>query len=559
MDKDVQNLQRYEVIQNNKKYILSSGIYGEFLRLTCVESNKKKPAIYVGDFSLDRLRQLCSKFNSILTIHEAQKIINNTIESRKIIITCQKNVINISLYLLNQDAIFTLIPNYSTPVEITYSPARRLPTRHVYYPPITVKRPTIHEYVIGNSIIQNNPSYSPATPLYNTPPRSRNIQTIPNYLNSPQREIIEYSIPGSPSSPRIEYYAMPSSGRQNYSDNIDNQKITELQNETNKIKGEHQSLKEETNKLITQIEQLRSQILIINGENKILRENQGFKPNLNEIHEITILKNEIQRLSNDLINMKNERNSYIERYKKEKDNEILLYKSKNEELLKNQIKLQQENNNLKTQIQQLMLKNNMEETYNRLLLKSQKNYMIESQQNQEEYLEIVKGEIIENNNELDLLMRKICKDRKKVTLQLLYKATVDSDKAQAFHKKCDKANNSLILIKSGNGKRFGGFTSCSWEGNSIDKKDENAFVFSLDKMEIYDIIPGEDAIGCYPKFGPTFLGCQIRIYDEAFKNGGTTYEKGLNYKTTEDFELTGGLQQFEVIEIEAYSVEFQEM
>ena len=78
-------------------------------------------------------------------------------------------------------------------------------------------------------------------------------------------------------------------------------------------------------------------------------------------------------------------------------------------------------------------------------------------------------------------------------------------------------------------------------------------------MEIYDIIPGEDAIGCYPKFGPTFLGCQIRIYDEAFKNGGTTYEKGLNYKTTEDFELTGGLQQFEVIEIEAYSVEFQEM
>ena len=111
---------------------------------------------------------------------------------------------------------------------------------------------------------------------------------------------------------------------------------------------------------------LRSQIRIINEENKKLRENQGFKPNLNEIHEITILKNEIQRLSNDLINMKNERNSYIEQYKKEKDNEILLYKSKNEELLRNKIKLEQENNNLKTQIQQLMLKNNMEETYNRL-------------------------------------------------------------------------------------------------------------------------------------------------------------------------------------------------
>ena len=32
-------------------------------------------------------------------------------------------------------------------------------------------------------------------------------------------------------------------------------------------------------------------------------------------------------------------------------------------------------------------------------------------------------------------------------------------------------------------------------------------------MKIYDIIPREDAIDCYPKYGPAFLGCQIRIYD----------------------------------------------
>ncbi len=74
-------------------------------------------------------------------------------------------------------------------------------------------------------------------------------------------------------------------------------------------------------------------------------------------------------------------------------------------------------------------------------------------------------------------------------------------------------------------------------------------------MKIYDVIPDENAIGCYPKYGPIFLGCQIRIYDEFFKNGGTTFEKELNYQTEEDFELSGGLNKFDVKEIEVYSVE----
>ena len=145
----------------------------------------------------------------------------------------------------------------------------------------------------------------------------------------------------------------------------------------------------------------------------------------------------------------------------------------------------------------------------------------------------VKGEIIHNTDELELLTRKINKMNQKLTLTLLYKASADSDKASVFHEKCDEAKGSLVLVETDKGKRFGGYTSCSWSGDCIDKKDENAFVFSLDKMEIYDNIPGEDAIGCYPKFGPIFLGCQIRIYDNAFTKGGTTFEKGLNFNTEE--------------------------
>ena len=166
----------------------------------------------------------------------------------------------------------------------------------------------------------------------------------------------------------------------------------------------------------------------------------------------------------------------------------------------------------------------------------------------------VKGDIIHNKDEIELITRKINKVNKKITLNLIYKATVDSDKASAFHKKCDSAKSSLVLVETDEGKRFGGFTTSSWSGDCVDKKDEDAFVFSLDKMKVYPNIPDEDAIGCYPKYGPIFLGCQIRIYDNAFTKGGTTFEKGLNFNTQEDYELTDGNREFKVKEIEVYEV-----
>ena len=166
----------------------------------------------------------------------------------------------------------------------------------------------------------------------------------------------------------------------------------------------------------------------------------------------------------------------------------------------------------------------------------------------------VKGDIIHNTDELELLTRKINKDHKKLTLNLLYKATADSDRASVFHGKCDDANSTIVLVETDKGKRFGGFTTCSWSGDCLDKKDEDAFVFSLDKMKTYDNIPGDEAIGCYPKFGPIFLGCQIKIFDNAFTKGGTTFEKDLNFNTTEDYELTDGERTFEVKDIEVYEV-----
>ena len=142
-----------------------------------------------------------------------------------------------------------------------------------------------------------------------------------------------------------------------------------------------------------------------------------------------------------------------------------------------------------------------------------------------------------------------------VKFMLLYRASVDGDKAKIFHQKCDGKQITLVLVETTKGARFGGFTTQTWDGNCVKKQDNNAFVFNLDKNKIYDVQKNEFAVGGYPKFGPVFFGCQIRIYDEFFKKGGTTCHRALNYKTKHDFELNNGEQKYIVKEIEVYEVE----
>ena len=164
------------------------------------------------------------------------------------------------------------------------------------------------------------------------------------------------------------------------------------------------------------------------------------------------------------------------------------------------------------------------------------------------------SDIVKSPMEESMLLNKLGKEGKTIKLKLLYKATIDSDKAEVFHKKCDKAKNTLVLIETINGNRFGGYTTQSWKGDGIDKKDNNAFVFSLDKLQLYNIIFDQPAIGCYPKYGPVFLGCQIKVNDNFFVKGGTTFRKNVNYAINSDFELNDGIKFFGIKDLEVFEV-----
>ena len=72
-------------------------------------------------------------------------------------------------------------------------------------------------------------------------------------------------------------------------------------------------------------------------------------------------------------------------------------------------------------------------------------------------------------------------------------------------------------------------------------------------MKVYDVIEGENAINCNPDLGPVFVN-QIKLLDKFFTQGGTTCKKGINFKTTEDFEITDGAEKFGVQEVEVYQI-----
>ena len=167
----------------------------------------------------------------------------------------------------------------------------------------------------------------------------------------------------------------------------------------------------------------------------------------------------------------------------------------------------------------------------------------------------IEKNIINDEQEIFFISKKISEYiGKNPTYNLLYRATTHGDTAVSFHSKCDKATMSLVLVKDNNGNRFGGFTTREWSGNCMQKIDDKAFIFSIDKAKIFNVIPGQTAIGCFPSFGPIFYGCQIRVYDNFFVKGGSTYLKGANYNTTMDYELTNGVQKFGINEIEVYEI-----
>ena len=219
-----------------------------------------------------------------------------------------------------------------------------------------------------------------------------------------------------------------------------------------------------------------------------------------------------------------------------------------------------EQENIENKVNEILLEYEYEKNKNEDSSNSNNNTKNKIYFNERKLKHFIKSSIIKKPEEYNLLRNKLLSKRKNnicknINYKLLYQASKDSDKARVFHQKCDGKKNTMILIQTEKGIKLGGFTTQTWEGNAI-KKDDDAFLFSLDNLKIYDIIKDQNAITCNENFGPIFCGYQIFIYDNFFKEGGKTSKAYLNYNTQEDFELNNGNMIFHIKELEVFEILF---
>ena len=148
----------------------------------------------------------------------------------------------------------------------------------------------------------------------------------------------------------------------------------------------------------------------------------------------------------------------------------------------------------------------------------------------------------------------------KLYFNLIYKATIDGDKAQNFHNKVDGKNQLIILVKTSENIIIGGYTSNPWSSSNRFKYDQDAFLFSINKEEKYNIINYNSACYHSKDDGPCFgNNGELKIADNCFKEYSITNNESNCYEFN-DINLIGKkeVSSFIVKEYEVYQVIFYE-
>ena len=178
-----------------------------------------------------------------------------------------------------------------------------------------------------------------------------------------------------------------------------------------------------------------------------------------------------------------------------------------------------------------------------------------------EFLEeglIKESKILQDTEEEESLIGDTISNLKLKKYRLIYRATRDGDLAKTFHSTCDNYKNLIILIKTKKGVRFGGFTSNNFKASSHLKKDNNAFIFSLDKKKVYSILSDKYAIYCYENNGPCFAKESLYIPNNFFTEYGKTGKAGGPYQFEKDYEINNGEMKFIVEELEIFHVKIED-
>ena len=176
--------------------------------------------------------------------------------------------------------------------------------------------------------------------------------------------------------------------------------------------------------------------------------------------------------------------------------------------------------------------------------------------------DIINSSIIKSINELYLIVTSLTNYNKfdvdLPTFQGIFQSALDGDSAQKFHKFCDGEANIIVMIESKDGRRFGGYTKIGFSSDGDIKKDDFAFLFSLDKMKIYKVRKKSKAIYCNSNYGPCFGdkdNKDLQISDNYLnQNSYVGRANGSFLNMSQDYELNQGNKEFQVEKLEIFKI-----
>ena len=240
-----------------------------------------------------------------------------------------------------------------------------------------------------------------------------------------------------------------------------------------------------------------------------------------------------------------------------KEINILKEENKKKELIINELKEWKEENKKK-----YLIINELKEWKDKMEKEEKEKEKEEKEKEEKERIKaIIDSKIIEKKEELILLINRLRKNTNfnNFSFKLIFRGTKDGKYSKDFHRKCDGIGKTISIIKTIKGYKFGGYAEKPWcsEGYYWITDDENAFVFSLNHMKVYNPVYGKYKYYWGKNSGPMFSSFFLHenMFSESgnyidSKNTANKFFSGFG----SDYELNGGERNFIIQEIEVFQI-----
>lgn len=267
--------------------------------------------------------------------------------------------------------------------------------------------------------------------------------------------------------------------------------------------------------------------------------------------EIKILKNKVIEQENEIKLLKEKKCEEYNNLHKE----IILLKNENEKRDKiiNELINWKKSKKEKKKTEKKVINKNIENKINNKFI-TPKNGILS--------INKIDSKIVDGMPEINFIYEQLKKKEyfkyKNISFELIFRATRDGYLAKNLHEKVDGIDNTIIIIKTSKGMKFGGYISYFWSSDDQwVSDDEECFVFSISLKKIYYPVKGNIKYYFYKDYGPNFsvFGIENNLFEKTSINTQTAKHANCFFSGfTTDYELSGGEKEFQVKELEIFEI-----